>query len=462
MSSSPPPCSYRIVVDAGSTGSRLFAYSVDPSTSLVTRLGSKKVTPGLNAFVNGDSDDLTTRFMKLFDYATTVIPQDEWRNTDVSIMATAGMRLYTDDEQHATYEALYQGLKSGASRFEFQRLRRSDIATLSGTREGLYGAISTNYLSGMISPKLEFSPHVASPLGALDLGGSSTQIVFQPDKVDRDMKISGEDDFFVHSYLSYGADQMRERLWDRLLLREDDGGKDETRASGGTPAAAAAVGAVVANPCAFVGWEVEWRGRRLMGTGDSKRCAEDLLRVFLADADGGGGKGGDDDDDDVDVGLPNKKKKNGKKKQLDINGVRHPPVRGEFYAMSLFFFALDCVRELSAGSVAAESFVADWPSPTVNGLLAAAETFCGQSWADLEPRAAELHQYTRPDGLPHRCLEAVYIATLLKDAYGFDGDEKNITFVLHVNGMEVEWTLGYLMFDLNVGKIEPATRREIM
>lgn len=53
-SSSPspsPPKRYRLIIDAGSTGSRLFIYDVsDPSSPDVIRVGSQKTTPGLNAF----------------------------------------------------------------------------------------------------------------------------------------------------------------------------------------------------------------------------------------------------------------------------------------------------------------------------------------------------------------------------------------------------------------------------
>lgn len=54
----------------------------------------------------------------------------------------------------------------------------------------------------------------------------------------------------------------------------------------------------------------------------------------------------------------------------------------------------------------------------------------------------------RDELLPYRCVEVEYIHTLLKHGYGFPGDSRNITFVLNIDGMEVEWTLGYALAEV--------------
>ena len=63
--------SYRIVIDAGSTGSRANVYGL-PS---MTRLGTKKSMPGLSTFRDNPHESWQ-RFKKLFDYAKDVIPDD--------------------------------------------------------------------------------------------------------------------------------------------------------------------------------------------------------------------------------------------------------------------------------------------------------------------------------------------------------------------------------------------------
>lgn len=44
---------------------------------------------------------------------------------------------------------------------------------------------------------------------------------------------------------------------------------------------------------------------------------------------------------------------------------------------------------------------------------------------------------TSDDGLPHRCVEVVYMTTLLRDGYGFPENQRNVTYALEADGMEV-------------------------
>lgn len=41
------------------------------------------------------------------------------------------------------------------------------------------------------------------------------------------------------------------------------------------------------------------------------------------------------------------------------------------------------------------------------------------------------------EALAHRCVEVVYITTLLRDGYGFPEHSRNVTFALESDGMEV-------------------------
>ncbi|KAL3896240.1 MAG: hypothetical protein SGARI_007228, partial [Bacillariaceae sp.] len=52
------------------------------------------------------------------------------------------------------------------------------------------------------------------------------------------------------------------------------------------------------------------------------------------------------------------------------------------------------------------------------------------------------HSFTRAEVLPHRCIETVYMVTLLKDGFGFEPESRDITFTFLVDDNEVEWTLG--------------------
>ena len=76
------------------------------------------------------------------------------------------------------YDTIYSQLGQDPT-FPF-KLIRSNIGTLSGRMEGYYAALSANYLTGRINAHLQpHEEHKEAIIGALDMGGSSTQIVFQ-------------------------------------------------------------------------------------------------------------------------------------------------------------------------------------------------------------------------------------------------------------------------------------------
>lgn len=112
--------------------------------------------------------------------------------------------------------------------------------------------------------------------------------------------------------------------------------------------------------------------------------------------------------------------------------------------MSLYFFTLDSLRELSHLNKEAHAALnKSWPNPSIAELADALSGLCGRTWqGDLQEIAETAHEYTRPAVLPHRCLEAVYMVTLLRDGFGFADDSRDITFTFLVQGSEVEWSLG--------------------
>src|SRR3569832_1697180 len=128
--------------------------------------------------------------------------------------------------------------------------------------------------------------------------------------------------------------------------------------------------------------------------------------------------------------------------------------------MSNYFYTLDALRQFveaahdrqqqSASNEAVDGAAATstlsklhltWPTPTLKELSEALPLFCDQGWHSiLEHHDATPHAYTQPHMLPHRCLEAVYMVTLLRDGFGYEPQERDITIALHVNDSEVVWT----------------------
>jgi len=533
---------FSIVIDGGSTGSRLHVFEFvtkdasddenDDGATTVTncvRRGSARANVPLSAFApslldDGDLEPLSPRhvaehLLPAFEYAATVIPPKYYNTTLVTYQATAGMRLLTDEQQEAVYDALYEGLRT-APEFVFYGLQRSDIQTLSGELEGFYGAVAANYLKGTITADLELLSNskvdnhddddCGGPLGALDMGGSSTQIVFLPsvtaatattttnqpsndsddfdnnernepgyclshytDKDDDDESdtssssnssskhachvataeelsprvLKGED-FFATSYLSYGVDQFRERLWNTWVQearakqveveraqRETETIDDSKYHDAGRTCSqdeGTCNSNLILNPCAFRGYIMEWDGFQFIGTGQAEECVRHVQRLIPHP------------ELPWDSTLPEDDLLENPRLGQHVGGKAHPPVRGKFLAMSLYFFTLDSLRELTRNNTAAyHELNRSWPTPSIQELHNALEGLCARGWADdLELIQHSAHAFTRPEVLPHRCLESVYLVTLLKDGFGFAPESRDITFTFLVDGSEVEWSLG--------------------
>jgi hypothetical protein len=419
-------------------------------------------------------------------------------------------------------------------------MQRHDIATLPGDLEGFYGAVAANYLKGTIDADLQMisletvkakakaakkasanakaisqSPnnveqqppheneeeehdhhHHHGPIGALDMGGSSTQIVFLPGMQPQQQqhqqqedatcaaaetdplhtkdtsesssttchtatlaelpsRLNGQD-FFATSYLSYGVDQFRTRLWDTWVQEHATAAALTTQ----TATTQNCDSKRIDNPCTFKGYEIEWEGYTLVGTGDAHECVLQVQRLIphpneSATTTGTGtststnGEDSNDNSDDQDSSSDdenddNADNNNTHKLGKHVGGVQHPPVRGKFFAMSLYFFTLDSLRTLSHPDQEAWAALnLSWPTPSIAELYNALDGLCSRSWqGDLEEIQHEAHAYTRPEVLPHRCLESVYMVTLLRDGFGFAPESRDITFTFLVDGSEVEWSLG--------------------
>jgi Golgi nucleoside diphosphatase len=407
-----------------------------------------------------DPTKVATHLLPLFEYAANIIPTEYYETTGVYYQATAGMRLLEESEQEAVYDAVYEGLVRDES-FVFRGIQREDIATLSGEMEAYYGALAANFLRGIIDTELRVvsahknnrieSPeaHHNHPVGALDMGGSSTQIVYIANQEDDETEVSistppgstmcpvkqqqqqtplsnndnnedesqntcrlSDEHFFSTSYLSYGVDQIRKRLWDTLVAEQIASESEETCDH-----------KYISNPCANKGFEVEYSGYTLLGSGNTEECSRqmkrliphpDIVHEWDSDVDG-----------------------------WAVGGVEHPPIKGKFLAMSLYFFALDSLRVFSEPHQHAHKVLDEaWPNPSIEELQNALDGLCSRDWhGDMELQEG-VHSFTRKEVLPHRCLETVYMVTLLRDGFGFHPSSRDITFAFLIDGDEVEWTLG--------------------
>ena len=91
------------------------------------------------------------------------------------------------------------------------------------------------------------------------------------------------------------------------------------------------------------------------------------------------------------------------------------------------------------------------PNPSIDEIETATHDFCALEWSMVKETMIgkdKKHPFTKSSQLHNRCVEALYMATLLEYGFGFDGTHKNITLALEVMGHEVEWTLGFALAEV--------------
>lgn len=404
-----------LMIDAGSTGSRAFVYFIREETEdgVTTRTvdisKGKKVMNGLSTYVESSPEEIVDYLSPIFVNASAQIPKEHWKSTQVFIKGTAGMRLLPEESQEKLWSTLVEHLNKD-ERNPFP-IVRENLGTIDGDNEAYYAALSSNYIAKSIDGNLKRVPGVEM-VGALDMGGSSTQLIVHK-STEKGQPVKAED-FWSYSWLNYGVEKVRERMEEKLVASRSSSSK------------------TVENPCAPTGHSVQHEESHttLVGSGHAENCYEAVTEVIWED------KG-------CDAAL-SKSSLSSTSQPCYIMGVEHPPLQGKFYAMSVYFYALDAVHQLGAEKIK------NWPKPTIHDLKEAVYKFCASDWAEAQSWMNRAHRYTQDRNVPNRCVESMYMVTLLEYGFGYDLHSRDITFALNIEGREVEWTLGFVLAHVGV------------
>ena len=209
------------MIDAGSTGSRIHIYKFNhcgPSPSFEYEV-FKMIQPGLSDRTKtpeGAAESLDV----LLNEALRVVPASLHACTPLAVKATAGLRLLGVEKSQEILEAVEQRLRV---RYPFVVPEKDGVVIMDGKDEGVYAWITVNYLLDAIRAD---SPKDAPTYAVLDLGGGSTQIVFEPEEGGQDvggvlkdgehkyeLVFAGEERvLYQHSYLGYGLKSARESV----------------------------------------------------------------------------------------------------------------------------------------------------------------------------------------------------------------------------------------------------------
>ncbi|KAB1270858.1 Ectonucleoside triphosphate diphosphohydrolase 7, partial [Camelus dromedarius] len=190
-----PNLNYGLVVDCGSSGSRIFVYfwprhngnphdllDIKQMRDRNSQPVVKKIKPGISAMA--DTPEHASDYLRpLLSFAAAHVPVRKHKETPLYILCTAGMRLLPERKQLAILADLVKDLP-----LEFDFLfSQSQAEVISGKQEGVYAWIGINFVLGRFDHEDESESEAPQELatgrrrtvGILDMGGASLQIAYE-------------------------------------------------------------------------------------------------------------------------------------------------------------------------------------------------------------------------------------------------------------------------------------------
>jgi guanosine-diphosphatase len=217
------------MIDAGSTGSRIHVYRFN-NCGATPELESEEFkmtakveagSSGLSSF-GADAEGAAKSLDVLMEVAMATVPEKLKGCTPVAVKATAGLRKLGPELSEKILKAVRHRLET-VYPFPVVSHEQGGVEVMEGTDEGVYAWITTNYLLGKIG-----GPDMTPTAAVFDLGGGSTQIVFEPtfkspshgmpEKLAAgdhkyDLDFGGRHfELYQHSHMGYGLMAARESI----------------------------------------------------------------------------------------------------------------------------------------------------------------------------------------------------------------------------------------------------------
>ncbi|WOL13361.1 putative apyrase 7 [Canna indica] len=428
---------YYVVLDCGSTGTRVYVYkwSIDhdqgtrnfpialkslpesPQTSPTTQSGRAynrmETEPGFDKLVHNESG-LKGALHPLLQWAEKQIPKHAHRGTSLFLYATAGVRRLPSSDSEWLLEKAWSILENSSF-----ICRRDWVKIISGMEEAYYGWIALNYHMGLLG-----SFPAGKTYGSLDLGGSSLQVTFETETpVQDDTRISlniasASHHLSAYSLSGYGLndafDKSVAHLFRKLVARKDyNNGKLQLR-----------------HPCLNTGYKEEYtcsrctsvnqegspliggktmrKGRtgtivELLGAPKWEECSALAKLAVNLSAWSNVSSGIDCELEPCALG----------------DGLPHP--LGKFYAMSGFFVVFRFFNLPSEASL--------------EDVLKKGKAFCGKTW-DVAKNSVSPQPF-----IEQYCFRAPYIASLLRDGLHIKDSQ------VVIGSGSITWTLGVALLE---------------
>ncbi|XP_061871776.1 ectonucleoside triphosphate diphosphohydrolase 4 isoform X3 [Colius striatus] len=390
-----PNLNYGIVVDCGSSGSRIFVYcwprhNGNPHDLLdIKQMRDKnrkpvvmKIKPGISEFASSP-EKVSDYISPLLSFAAEHVPRAKHKETPLYILCTAGMRILPESQQKAILEDLLTDIPV---HFDF-------LFSDSHAEECMHGLASTLFLEDL---NIQMMEEVAKNLLAefnLGCDAHQTEHVYR---------------VYVATFLGFGGNAARQRYEESLFSSTALKNRLLGKQTGMTSASPHL------DPCLPLDAqdEIQQNGQTmyLRGTGDFSLCRE-LLQPFM-----------------------NKTNET----QTSLNGVYQPSVHfqnSEFYGFSEFYYCTEDVLRMGGDYNAAR-------------FAKAAKDYCATKWSVLRERFdrglyashADLHR------LKYQCFKSAWMYEVFHSGFSFPVSYSNLKTALQVYDKEVQWTLGAILY----------------
>ena len=159
LESTEGPHSYAVIIDAGSTGSRVhvFRFKMASGARVLKDEIFHAIKPGLKAHAL-DPMEAAKTLEPLMATAVKHVPEKLRSSTPLTLRATAGLRLLPEGQEAAS--ALLEASKMKVGEYGF-RMDDEYVSILDGMYEGAYGWIAVNYLLRKLSGSVKATKTVA-------------------------------------------------------------------------------------------------------------------------------------------------------------------------------------------------------------------------------------------------------------------------------------------------------------
>ncbi|EGF80905.1 hypothetical protein BATDEDRAFT_34942 [Batrachochytrium dendrobatidis JAM81] len=398
-----PSIQYALIIDAGSTGSRIHVYRFNYCKGSQPTLEDEvfeQVKPGLSSYT--DPTLAAASLDSLLQTALQNVPQSLHQCTPITVKATAGLRMLKGDMSTRILAAIQTKLDK---EYPFPVLQKDGVVIMEGSSEGVYAWITVNYLLGYIGTAKR---HLTAAI--LDLGGGSTQIVFEPDMAadtnDAGHKTLPEGShrydltfggftyhLYQHSYDGYGLRAGRQRIL----------GVSSTTSNSNNH-----------QPCVRKGREKDIMAidkiPDIIGTADGFGSCSAFITTHLFDK----------SESSCKLTPP--------LRTCSFDGIYMPSLQATFPHNDMYAFSYFYDNYAEPFNATSEFLVGD--------LKAAAELVCKGDTLKLTDVGKQLFQEN-----PHWCMDLGFMHQLLGTGYSLP-DTRKMKTAKKIKGIETGWALG--------------------